>query len=42
MLVTNNKLEGRIADLFVTLIVDSEAEGPWIFFNLFFYVSLQK
>lgn len=27
MLVTNNKLEGRIADLFVTVIVDSEAEG---------------
>lgn len=27
MLVANNKLEGRIADLFVTVIVDSEAEG---------------
>lgn len=27
MLVTDNKLEGRIADLFVTVIVDSEAEG---------------
>lgn len=27
MLVANNKLEGRIAVLFVTVIVDSEAEG---------------
>lgn len=26
-LVTNNKLEGRIVDLFVNVIVDSKAEG---------------